>query len=274
MSIAPREHVSVSFLQTIQRCGMQAKFRYVDGIKVPPGVAMIRGDGVHEAVAKNMRAKRDEGRLLSGEELSDAVSDAIDLKVADGLAMTAEEEALGVKRVVGAVKDEAISLVGLHAREFAPKINPEFVEAEITSAEPLDQLGGKKLVARIDLADVDGTVRDTKTTKRSISVREAEVSEQLSAYAFAYSLAKGRLPKETRLDVLVALKSGTKTQALVAPRAWPQINATLDAMGRAQQVFDSGIFLPTNPSNWWCSKKWCGYASMCPFYVKEADKNE
>lgn len=266
-----RDYVSHSFLSMLQRCGMQAKFRYLDGIKAPPGIRMIRGSAVDKSVTQNMRAKRDQKKMLSAEEIESITSDAMDLGVADGLALTEEEEEQGAQKVIGAAKDSAIALAKLHAKAIAPRIEPDIIQAEIKSAKPIDLLNGKKLLTVLDLTSKAGVVHDTKTSGKSKSQQEADRSQQLSIYSFSYYLAKGELPTAVQLDALIEAKKGPHFQQIESQRTWPQINATLEAMGRAQKIFESGIFLPTNPENWWCSRKWCGYAQMCPFYVKEAE---
>jgi hypothetical protein len=34
-------------------------------------------------------------------------------------------------------------------------------------------------------------------------------------------------------------------------------------------AIQTGVFPPTNPDNWWCSERWCGYwDGICPFGKK------
>ena len=58
MTEKKKRPISPSQIDMFSRCGEQYRRRYIEKDRLPPGVAMIRGRGVHEGVAENMRQKR------------------------------------------------------------------------------------------------------------------------------------------------------------------------------------------------------------------------
>ena len=57
-------HISVSALEMHQRCPKQYEFRYVEGMKIPPGIALIRGKAFHSGVAHNYKQKIESAKDL------------------------------------------------------------------------------------------------------------------------------------------------------------------------------------------------------------------
>ena len=64
--------LSPSKINTFERCQLQYKFRYLDNLRKPPGVAAAIGTATHKAVEVNLRAKLDTGALLPLEAVQQA----------------------------------------------------------------------------------------------------------------------------------------------------------------------------------------------------------
>ena len=69
------DSIHQSSLGTALRCGEQFRRRYIEGERVPPGVAAGRGTGVHKANEVNLNQKVITGTDLKLSDLKDAARD-------------------------------------------------------------------------------------------------------------------------------------------------------------------------------------------------------
>jgi hypothetical protein len=259
-----KPYLSNSQLNTLARCSMQYFFRYVEGIKSPPGVQLILGKGVHSSVETNLKAKM-AGTALALEAVTQAAAEATRQEWArEAPLLTDDDREAGADNVLGRTIDTAVALASLHAKQVAPAIAPVAIEAGFTielPGFPFDLVGYK------DVEEAD-RVRDTKTTGKHPKEGSADESTQLTLYHME-SAARG-VAVDVQLDYLV---SGAR------PRYVPQASKrTVDDHVRllrrievyAAQI-ESGIFPPTDPGNWCCSAKWCGYYEKhCPWGARKA----
>lgn len=110
-----KPYFSKTQLEMLSRCGMQYKFRYVDGIIAPPGVSLIRGSSVHQTIREDLNAKRETGELLSEDDVRDLARDRAECNWSGQEPKLTEDEAeLGEDAVRGKMVDETISLATLH----------------------------------------------------------------------------------------------------------------------------------------------------------------
>lgn len=259
----PKPALHYSILSMLSKCGMQAYYRYVQGIKAPPGVALVIGTAVHKATEKDLVAKMTTGKLLSDEEVATHAAEALDATwLGEGCVLDAEDKARGEKVVRAEAKDDAVALAGVYHRELAPKLAPVAVERKmrlVLDGFPFDLEGA------IDVETAD-TIRDRKTTSKSPSGNEAAGHPQLETYTMMQSVIDGTPPKRMALDFLVKLKTPKAVVVEAPPPA--DFEAIKKRIELAANVFDKGTFYPvdpTGPNAWVCTKKWCGYFSRCPF---------
>lgn len=258
LHIAYKPHLSISQLEMFAKCPKQWEYRYVYGIKTPPGVAATVGKGTHAANEKDLRQKMDWGVLMTEDEVKDTA--------ADSLRAAWEREQPVVRDgdlTQGQAVDQTVALTSLYHRLLAPKLEPVALERAFLIEIP-------------DLAhDVMGVVdvetptmiRDTKTSKRSPDRDAAARSPQLAAYHLRATL-DGQPGKGVALDYLVKNQRPT----LVTVEATPtedDHNAFLGRVALASQAITAGVFPPTSPSNWWCTQKWCGYWDRCEFGARQ-----
>lgn len=258
----PALHYSV--LSMLSKCGMQAYYRYFEGIKAPPGVALHVGTAVHKAAQDDLTAKLTTGQLLPEEAVMERAGEALEANwLGEGVILDDEEESLGESVVRGEAKDEAIALSVLYHRDIAPKLKLVAVERKMR----LDLPGFPfDLEGAIDVETPD-TIRDRKTSKKSPSGNEAFGNPQLDTYAMMQSVIDKTPPKAVALDFLVKLKTAPKSVVVPGP-APSDFGPIIQRIERAANVFEKGTFYPvdpTGPSGWVCTKKWCGYFDRCPF---------
>lgn len=252
MSAEEKPHLSSAQLNMIGRCQVQYRYRYLDGIKSPPGVAATIGKGVHAAIGKDLGNKMEWGELLDDEAIPDFAADAT-------RAAWQEDEPRLVDDDPGqdAAVDIAIELAKLHHLKAAPGIEPVALEKKFRLV--LD--GPYDLVGVPDVEEA-GTIRDTKTAGKTPSADEADRSLQLTVYHLA--AARAGAEKEVALDYLVKTQKPKLVQ-LRSTRGPEDHARLLRRVEIAAQTIASGVFAPTNADNWWCSDRWCGYWNICEF---------
>jgi hypothetical protein len=123
-------------------------------------------------------------------------------------------------------------------------------------------------------------IRDTKTSAKAPTpsfldgndkAGTADESEQLTAYAVASHVIDGKLPDRMVLDYLVrtnAAKPTVKYIPTATTRNMDDVQVFLNRFTNLIHAMKTGVFVPANQSWWGCSEKWCGYASICPYFKR------
>lgn len=120
------------------------------------------------------------------------------------------------------------------------------------------------------------TVRDTKTSEKSPTKGYADGSQtpgiaddsnQLDGYAVATKVLDGKLPDGMALDYLIQTPKTHDLKYIVrkTTRDMNDVNVFLNRFANAVQAIRTGMFVPTNPTDWRCSERWCGYHSICEY---------
>lgn len=252
-----------SMLSMLSKCGEMARFRYVEGRRSPPGVAMIVGTAVHKAAELDLVRKMETGAGAPREEVMQAAAESLDTTWSTEEPMLDDEErSRGASTVKAEAKDQAVSLSALHSDELTPKIQPIAIERRmrlVLDGYPYDIEG------TIDVEEAD-TIRDRKTAAKSPTGNEANGNPQLDLYSMMREVIDGKPVKHVALDYLVKLK--TPKAVVVRAPAPTSHEATLRRIEAAVKVMETGAFYPvdpTGPSGWVCSEKWCGYFDICAF---------
>lgn len=259
-----RPHLSPSSIETFCRCPVQWRFRYLDGLIVPPGIAALKGKGLHAGAAHNMQQKIDSHQDLPVSQIVEAAVEGFDASLRDGYTLAAHEE--GARdATVGAARDSVVQMALSHASEQAPDYQPVLVEKTI---EVLTT-GTHNLLGIVDLVDDQDRLVDFKTGGRKKPIGEVDSSVQLTAYSALHHVLTGRLPSEVRLDVLVEGRRGVDRQLLVGTRGPNDIIALENRIKAIELAIDAGVFIPCSPGSWCCSPRWCGFFSQCEFVYSE-----
>jgi hypothetical protein len=256
-------------------CGYAYYRRYILGEYQPPGIAMLRGTGVHGGAEHNFTQKVESHEDLPWKEIVDFSVHTFDQAlVTDGVELNPEERKVGRKKIVAEARDVVQTLAAVHATQQAPKYQPVYVEqwAKIKMPSSKYDLNGK-----IDLI-AEGSkpgktiVRDFKTASRKKSQGDVDGSLQLHFYAAATAVLTGVFPENVGLDVLIETKTGKQSvqelTTIPTKRDFAALTARINAV---IQGIEAGVFLPATPGSWKCSLKWCGYAQTCPYYNSERD---
>jgi len=254
-----------SNLNMALRCGEQFRRRYIEDEIVPPGVAAGRGTGVHKANEANLIQKMSTGVDLGIDDLKDAARDGFVKAFRNGVYLVGDE-ATRKDEVLNDALHDCLRCTEIYKENVAPKITPVQVEVpfEVDVGLPL------KLKGRIDFED-DNSVDDLKTSKKSWGHDQIQKEIQPIFYSMAHEHLTGIRP-EFHYHILVPLKTKKKyMHQSITPtdRHYASLMMKLKMMCK---MIESGVFLPANPTSWWCSHKWCGYYQTCVYVGNKPGK--
>ncbi len=240
---------------------MQYKFRYEDGIKSPPGGAMLRGKAAHKGQEMNYLQKLESREDLPLEAVEDFTSDAFE-KEKRGTVFGDDKP--------GDVKEAALRAARIYHQEVAPTRQPWWVERQIKIVIPRI---GIPVMGYIDLVHVglDPVTRetdnhfalsDTKTKVKKPTGDEAKKSMQLPFYAIGWEAENGFPLEEVGLDFAVATKTPYIAERQVLEITPFVKERWIDTVAGVLKAIEAGAYYPST-DGWHCSPKWCGYWKLC-----------
>ena len=250
-----KEHISPSQISTMLTCGMQYKFRYIEGIKSPPGVALVVGSGTHDGVEYNLTSKINTGELCSIEEISDVTAASVRKRWDD------EEPQVNDGESRGKAVDQAVGLAVAHHKQLASTIDPKRVELKLeisVDGFPVDILGFA------DIEENTRSIRDVKTLGQKKQQSFIDSSLQLTFYDWAYEIVEGVKPTSLHFDVLVKNKKPV-VQLLETERDEDDRVRFMHYAEYLVDMVERGAFHPAIPGSWQCSPRFCGYWDMCKY---------
>ncbi len=242
------KHLSVSQIKMFLRCPLQYQFRYIDGLKIPPTGSLTLGKSIHSALEANYSQKITSKQDLPAEKVLDLFSDRWEQEV--------KETVFDMDEKAGTVKDDGVKMVTAYHGQISPTIQPRLVEHEFNL---IFANVSYTLKGIIDLVDVEGTIIDHKTSKRSMNPEDVGSDIQLTCYALAYRTLFGVPEKELRFDVMVKTKV-PKLQQIPTTRTQDDIRRFLKVLGFVSKAIQSGTLYPCENKQT-CS--WCGYRELC-----------
>jgi len=110
-----KPHSSSTQLEMYWRCPESYRRRYVEGEKIPPGIAPIQGKAYHVGAETNFRQKIESWVDLPKKEIVEAAAAAFDTELAGGYILSEEEVGRGSSVIIGEAKDKLVQLAELHA---------------------------------------------------------------------------------------------------------------------------------------------------------------
>src|ERR1039457_5494706 len=117
-----KPHLSVSQIKMYLRCPLQYRYRYIDGIKIPPTGSLLLGKSNHSALEGNYRQKIESKQDLPMEQVSDMFADSWESQVKETVFQEDEKS--------GETKDDGVNLIIAYHNQVAPSIQPKLVEKE------------------------------------------------------------------------------------------------------------------------------------------------
>jgi len=241
-----KKHLSVTQIKMFLQCPLKYFFRYKKGIEVKPNSALTMGRVVHKAIEEYYKKKMKEGRA-SVEDIKSLFSQFWE---ADSWETDFKKD-----ESPGELKDEGVRLVEKYVEEIAPKVQPKEIEKGF---ELVFDNFAYTLKGVIDLIETDGTVVDTKTSKRSPNQADIDRDIQLTAYQLGYMSLYGNDPKGLRYDYLVRNKC-PKTVQCETDRTPKALNRFLKLVGFVSKAIEQDIYYPNE--GMLCGT--CSYRDLC-----------
>jgi len=243
----PRGHLSVSQVEMYLRCPKQYEYRYVDGLVLPPGVALIEGGTHHDTVEFNNICKVDSGEDEDVDTVIEFFEDMFDTN--------SKELTKAAWKQSGDKKDNVISRGRTFLKNYmeglAPKIKP--------ACKPEQQielmLGDVPVLGYVDLQEKK-QVWDYKVVKSAKSQNDANNDLQLTVYSEATGLRK--------VGFICFTKGNGAVKVIESERGEGDTKAAAVLFSSVSSSIKKGAFPLCNPTNIFpCSRKWCGYWNKC-----------
>lgn len=281
-------HISFSQLSMYRRCGVQYRFRYVEGLKEPPALKPGAGKAGHAGIEAHMRKKMVTGEDPPVELMLDTFDSSWRVEM-EAVELQPEED-------LGKTKDAtAYTLQHYHATE-APDITPKSVEQAFLLPLQVMDVTLPPIKGYIDIikVPVNGPptldIEDTKFKFVGKSGRayhktqaDADWTEQLTIYDMALQRAGIKVDRLGITSIMgPVFKDGSpipvkdpdiqhiwRDERLMRPEVREaMIERTKRTILAVVKAITDGTFIPTSDPRT-CS--WCGYRKICPDSLAKDD---
>jgi CRISPR/Cas system-associated exonuclease Cas4 (RecB family) len=225
-------------------CSARWWFKYGLRLREPKNGNLALGIAVHQALEANFREKLD-----TKEDLPIAGVTAVFRQAWAVISTETEFRDDEDPREIAQVGE---ILVAKYMEEAAPSIEPAAVELDVNG-----EIGGVKVLGKVDLIDTDGRVVDVKTSARRPSGIAPDYAFQLATYRQLAPGANG----EARLNTLVK----TKTVQLIQQSytvSEADLKSTQVLYPLVQEGIRNGLYFPNRQSTL-CSRRNCAFWRQC-----------
>jgi hypothetical protein len=237
------------------RCEQQYAFRYIMGLRSPPGVALLEGSSLHSTQEIRLTdVLLGKETLLNADQTADLAVNHLEQR------LDAEEVVFNKDETPDKSKDSVAKMAKVMVDELHPKFEREILRVE--HKYDLD-LEGKdvSLQAVTDVEQAGAKIRDLKVTKRT---PDPTHELQPACYAYCYWQEQQDIPS-FYYDVVKRLKTPKSEVVSYQPDMMDiqKFFTIFDTIAeRIKQATETGLWIP-NPTGWWCDERWCGYWSEC-----------
>lgn len=252
-----KPHLSPSSITQYLKCSAQFMFRKMIGPK-PPGIALLYGKSVDEAINVDMEQKISTKENLSSDDIKDAFVTEWDENRDDAeFHFTDKPDDL---REIG------INSVGHWSDTIAKEIQPKFVQKKL--AVKFDDFDFD-ILQFADVITEEDVIIDNKTAGRSVSLNKKsgkliiphDHRLQLTMYDIGYEVNEEVKAKGLGLDYLIKNKKPKVQQSRWKPNNQDR-QYVLGLMEHVANGVKKEVFIP-NRNSMLCSKKFCAYWQEC-----------
>lgn len=248
------DHLSFSSVSRYLKCHKQWKYRYIDKLQEESSDALLFGSAWHKMIRESFGNKPDDFDLNWNWDCTfhqsfgtnqDVITEPNQKMLYD----------LGTKMLTS--PDITKTIQGLGA-----SVNLESLEMETELRIPGVSV---PVIGFIDMIDLDGTPIDIKTSGKKWSQEQADTSLQPTFYLAALEqLQMVKLPAKFKYIIFTKTKNPT-VQVLETTRTHEDIFALYGLVNEVWQAIQREVFMPTDPANWWCHHKYCGFWDVCEY---------
>lgn len=243
--------INFSMVSMYLRCPRQFHFRYVLGKKEPPKISLLEGSSHHAALEMNNIHKKERGFDLKAATITEKFMDELRGRAKETENLSWEEES------EDGLAERATVWHKEYMARFAPGIIPDIVEEKF---EKEIVLNGKACIISgvVDLGYA-GKVTDYKTSS-AYGYQNKKKGIDHDLQLSLYSWATGRRQVE---NICFVKKNIPEVGRLESSRTKHQILWALQIAERVMDAVNKEVFPPTDPTNWCCSERFCGYWGSC-----------
>ncbi|MBI1984695.1 MAG: PD-(D/E)XK nuclease family protein [Candidatus Wildermuthbacteria bacterium] len=258
------KHVSFTQLMTYVRCPEHFLFRYILGMKRPPGKAQKHGFALHETFAYHFDQKKKDSKGLKVRDAKEFFVEVfrsalqeyeMELEETKSLItreFLAKEKTIDVNQLVAT----GLRGIDVYFKEMNPTIIPDLVEEPFAIPTP----SNVDLVGRMDMTDKKGIIHEMKTTRRMPNAQDINLDQQLAIYQLAYEKLKGKKAKGIAKDYIVFSKRDAKIVQFKVSKPFFDKNAVMRNIASIMNAVKHNVFYCIHPAeSWVCSKEWCGF---------------
>lgn len=247
----PRGYLSVSQINMYQRCPKQYEYRYIDGIKSPPTIALKEGSTHHdvmEAVGVEFMKKR----IVPVKTRIEMFCDLFSTHKKD---IDKKEWAMSGCSPSDVLNRGALLIEDYYAFE---RDNLKHIRPASQPEEKFEILiGGVPVLGFIDTTTLGLGVIDYKVVSKCKSQSETDHDLQLTIYS--------AVKKNPLVGFMCFVKSKTpKVQLVQSRRSQKDFRYSKLLVSSVADAIKKGAFPLCSPTgNYLCNERWCGYWKMC-----------
>jgi len=253
------DRYSATQFGTFFTCPEAWRRRYIEGDKIPPGIAAVAGSGFHKAPEVDFQSViAGDGHLTVSDCEDAAATEYVRRLSEDGIYLT-REDSQKKNALLAEGKDNAIRAAGKFREDVAEKFEPTLVEHEVT----IDIEGiSKPVLGYIDVFTVDRMLADWKLSK-AWNQDKSETADQATVYNEMIRQIDGAPPAKTTFQVFKPLKKEIRHTEFVTHRDQSDLVSLVSRAQIMERMIQKGDFPGCAPGHWKCSPKWCGYYGSC-----------
>ncbi len=257
-------HISISQINKYLGCGEAYRLQYIEGIKQPPNVLMIKGSAFHKAAETNNLQKKKTKKDLSVDELKEIASNDLDSRFQNEISYK-KDELENKDKAKGKAKDSlmgAVDQLAIHTKDVMPIETEAEYNIEIPGID-------KPLKAIIDCITDDNRVIDYKVTGKPKTQLETNVDIQLMAYSLIHRVHFETFP-QVEFHNYVTKHTKTKGHETVFNELSTyhdenSITPLINTLKVVSESIQKGIFLPAAKGSWQCSPTACSHYHSCKY---------
>jgi len=250
--------LSYSSLNAWSLCPERWRRAYLEGERIPPGIAAHRGKGVHKSAEYNFKQKITSGRDEPLDVLQDVARDSFMDSARRGTFVPPAEQS-SFKNDIAAALDIAVKVMTKNFREIvAPSVQPALVEKKITLDLPQLPL---PFTCILDVYTTDQWWLDIKTSTNKWPESKGQTDLQATVNWALLKAFLGEEPKRMSYEIFTPKVH----QPLGVTRGMADVHALIQRSQSMLACIKAGTFIPCDPNAWVCSPRWCGYFWTCKY---------
>ena len=273
----PKGYLSASAIDTLLKCPKMYEFKYIENRTKPQNKMLAMGSITHaafETYYNDVLEHKNEERLTGKQMVELTMDDVMPTWFEEKETDIKPEEKEEIEEVVPNIVENYVDCVG-------STITPLGVEQEIDFTMEC-QVPMKAYLDLVRVVDDGKGLVDYKISGRAWQMSRLQNSLQFMLYTYLTGISDVQIqnivkPSSGKKVVMNRQyadkdKGSTGTYQFTAGSSLHILGHTFennqkeyleDLVQRCAELITTGIFIPTQPGNWWCSSIWCDFWHLC-----------